>query len=211
MSAVKRIKALLDFARTAPEKLLTRATVVLAKLYGNPAYSTPPVDMDTFKSATDRLEILNAKALDGGKTVLSERNAQADLVVEMLRDLAHYVETACKGEMATFLSSGFDPAPTKRTQTPPLSDAIRKIVPGRNSGQFLVTVLYDPDAASYELRWIPSGSEATGAWTIKPVATTRPATLVENLIPGTTYVFQVRAVIGNGYSDWSEPVKRICT
>jgi hypothetical protein len=27
------------------------------------------------KSAADRLEILNAKALDGGKTVLSERNA----------------------------------------------------------------------------------------------------------------------------------------
>jgi chitodextrinase len=34
---------------------------------------------------------------------------------------------------------------------------------------------------------------------------------VNGLTPGTTYVFQVRAVGGStGYSDWSNPVSRMC-
>jgi hypothetical protein len=39
--------------------------------------------------------------------------------------------------------------------------------------------------------------------------TTRPPLLITGLIPGTTYVFQARAVTKTGYSDWSESVTRI--
>jgi hypothetical protein len=32
---------------------------------------------------------------------------------------------------------------------------------------------------------------------------------VENLTPGTTYMFQVRAYGKLGYTDWSQPVQRM--
>ena len=56
------------------------------------------------------------------------------------------METNCNCQLQTFLSSGFQPAPTSRTKTPPLSEAIRKIVPGSNSGELLITLIAVPEA-----------------------------------------------------------------
>jgi hypothetical protein len=39
-------------------------------------------------------------------------------------------------------------------------------------------------------------------------ATTKPPTAVNNLTPGTSYTFQVRAFGKLGYSDWSAAVER---
>ena len=52
-----------------------------------------------------------------------------------LRQLANYVEHNCKDDMTTFLKSGFQPVTTIRTPVKPLSESIRNIVPGDNSGQ----------------------------------------------------------------------------
>ena len=51
-----------------------------------------------------------------------------------LRQLANYVVHNCKDDMTTFLKSGFPPV-TIRTPVKPLSESIRNIVPGDNSGQ----------------------------------------------------------------------------
>jgi hypothetical protein len=65
-------------------------------------------------------------------------------------------------------------------------------------------------AFSYELRWAPIIGGTVGQWTTMPVTKTRPPTLVTGLMPGTTYAFQVRALIDGGYSDWSDSVTRMC-
>jgi len=37
------------------------------------------------------------------------------------------------------------------------------------------------------LRWAPAGTEQTSdAWTVQPIGNTRPATLINGLIPGTS-------------------------
>ncbi len=51
--------------------------------------------------------------------------------------------------------------------------------------------------------------DVPGSWTTKPAAAVRPPVLISGLIPGTTYVFQARAVTKAGYSDWSESVTRV--
>jgi chitodextrinase len=49
--------------------------------------------------------------------------------------------------------------------------------------------------------WVPGG-----------VFTQARKIVVENLTPGTTYTFQVRAVGGStGYSGWSDPVSHMST
>ena len=73
-----------------------------------------------------------------------------------------------------------------------------------------VTLMKFPGAASYEVRCAPVvAGGAPGSWTSKPIAGTRPPVLISDLMPGTTYVFQARAVTKTGYSDWSESVTRI--
>ena len=52
-----------------------------------------------------------------------------------LLQLANYVEHNCKDDMTTFLKSGFQPVTTIRTPVKPLSESLRAIVPGDNSGQ----------------------------------------------------------------------------
>jgi hypothetical protein len=208
---VKHIKALLDFARTTPAKLLARGRVVLTGLYAHPAYANPPVEKSALESALDRLQEVNTEVLDRGKKAFAEQKKHVALVVEMLRELAHYVQFACKGNMETFLSSGFEPAPTKRTQTPPLTEAIRKIVTG-GSGEALITLVCDPEARAYQVRWIADGIEPTDdAFSSQHIGTTRPATRIKNLTPGTIYRFQVRSVRSFDTGPWSDPVTYICT
>ena len=209
---MQRIKALLNFARTTPENLLARGRRVLTSLYVHPAYSTPPVDKVDLEAALDQLAHWNLEVLDGGRKAFAARKEQVRVVGEMLRRLAHYAEAACEGNMETFLSSGFDPAPTKRTQTPPRSKAIRKIVAGEKPGQVFITVMFDPEAYSYEVRWTSAGIDAADeAWDSKYAGHTRPACVIENLTPGTMYIFQVRSLLAFGSGAWSDPVTHICT
>ena len=142
---------------------------------------------------------------------MAELRHQVEVVIKALRQLGHYVEAACKDDMTIFTSSGFLAQASVRTATPPLTESIRKIEAGENSGQFLVTIVDDPTAVVYELRWAPVTNGTPGTWTTQSAVSTRPATLVANLTPGTAYAIQVRALRKQGYSDWSDSVTRICT
>jgi hypothetical protein len=115
--------------------------------------------------------------------------------------------------MQTFLASGFDAAPNARTKTRPLSDTIRKIVHGDNSGQMKVTLLANKEAFAYELRWGIASTDTIlpDQWTTKPIAKTRPATLLDSLTPGKLYAFQARILTESGYTDWSHSVTKMCT
>ena len=67
--------------------------------------------------------------------------------------------------------------------------------------------------ASIELdsRYAPiPAAGANITWTTILVASTKPATRVNNLLPGTTYTFQVRAFGKLGFSDWSASFTRMC-
>jgi hypothetical protein len=108
---------------------------------GNTAFLARPVDMPTFKTAIGTYETLLAAVRDGSKKVLIQRNHQGEVLITILRQLAHYVEAACKNDMTTFSSSGFQSVSKVRTATPPLSESIRKIKEGPNNGVLLVRLL----------------------------------------------------------------------
>jgi len=164
MAKVKPIKAQLAFTKTTPPDVLSRANAVYAGMLNNPAYPTPPVDMATFKADIDKLTAATAAALDGGKKAIAELHHQEEVVIKDLRQLGHYVEAACKDDMTIFTSSGFLALASVRTTTPPLTESIRRIDAGANSGQLLVTIVADYTAFSYEIRWAPvtNGTPAPG-------------------------------------------------
>jgi len=209
----KPIKAITGFTKTAPAELLARAAAVLAGVYTNPNdYPMPPIAGADFKTDVDAYSAKITAALDGGKKAIAERNHQGEVVIKALRKLGHYVEASCKEDMTIFLKSGFEAGSTAKGTAQPLSQFIRKISPGPNAGQFLVVIAAVLGALSYELRWTPVGTGgALGTSASKPVGKTRPPAAITGLTPGTAYNIQVRAVTKAGYTDWSDPVTRICT
>jgi hypothetical protein len=77
-----------------------------------------------------------------------------------------------------------------RTVTPPISQSIRKITGGPNSGQLLVWLVKVAGALSYEVRWVPVATATTVTATAPAstlVASTHPPATVSNLTPGTNY------------------------
>src|SRR5437660_745980 len=184
---MKPIKTVFNFNKTAPGELLARGTAVLAGVYADSSvYSLPPIDKATFKGVVDGYSSLITEALDGGKKAIAARNHQGEILIKMLRQLGHYVEAACNDDMRTFLASGFEARSTTKTPFQPLSQFIRKIDPGDNSGQFLVSLVAVSGAHSYELRWAPIGAGGTpGTWVSQPIGKTRPPLSVAGLTPGT--------------------------
>ena len=205
------IRVLLDLSRLTVAELLARANAVYAGLNLNPAYPNPPIPLSDFRTAIDDFSAALTAALDGGAKAIAHRNAVGEKLRVILRRLAHYVEANCNGDMTTFLSSGFRAVSNARTRARPLSEAIRTIASGPNSGEFLIGIVKVPDAVSYELRWAPVSDSTVGEWITQPVAQTRPPTLVKGLTPGASYAFQARALTRSGLTDWSASVARIST
>jgi hypothetical protein len=207
----KPIKAIVNFRRMGPEVVLSTSEAIQVHFKDNPNATAPlPVDMATVKSATDVLLAKIAAAADGGKTAVAEKNHQKEIVVGLLEQLAYYAEANCKRNMTTFLSFGFTPKASTQKRTPPVSESIRKIEPGKNSGEFKMTLMPYPDAGSYEVQWASLGAGGVpGSWTSKAFTSLKPPVLITGLNPGTTYIFQARAVTKTGHSDWSQSVTRI--
>jgi hypothetical protein len=213
MTQAKPIKASVGFKKVSAGDVVARANAVLDGLYtAKDDYTNPPVDQATLKAQIDALSAGITAALDGGKKAVARRGHLKEVVIKSLRQLGHYVEANCKDDMPTFLKSGFQPISRIPTPAAPLSESIRKIAPGKNSGQMEVKLVSRQDAFSYQLHWAAVGTSGTlSNWTEQPVGKTKSAVLVTGLTPGTAYAFQVRAVTNAGYTDWSESVTRICT
>ena len=208
------IKAVLNFRRMAAEVLLPTSKDICAKInnpnFAPPHAPPPSVDLSTLQTANDALAAAITASLNGGKIERAQKNQAKEVVVKLLVQLAHYVEANCHGDMTIFLSSGFTPVSSVKTLVPPVSEAIRRIDPGPNSGQVRITPMGNPDAYSYEVQYAPVSTEgAVGAWKNQPIATIRPVPVISGLTPATIYAFQVRALTKAGFTDWSDSVQRI--
>src|SRR5690242_817742 len=211
MGKQKQIKALVGFAKVADNVVVNRGTAVQTGMNGNPNFPAPPVDPAVLKTNIDSLSTLVSESLDGSKKVIAQKNKQRETVIEMLRLLGRYVEMTSKGDMAVFKTSGFEAGTTTKSAPQALSESIRSILHGVNSGQVIVRVKGVPKALSHELRYAVDANGVPGPWTIVLVTNIRAPLALSNLNPGSTYAFQVRALGKDGYTDWSYSVTFMCT
>jgi hypothetical protein len=213
----KVIKAKLGLGHQAAQNVLNASLNVYNNFFassffsaasGAPAY---PVDQAALKAANDALQSAITAAAGGSKQAITAKNHAKDAVVALLDQLATYVSVNSKGDMNAFISSGFTPRSTAKTKTAPVSETIKKIMPAPLTGQMLVYLMKFPGAKTYLLQWgVPGpGGALPITWSSMPVDTLKLPATVTGLTPGTTYVFQARAVIQNGYSNWGDPIARI--
>jgi hypothetical protein len=209
--ATQKIKALDGFSKANDNDVINRGIAVQTGMNGNPNFPTPPVDLAVLKTNIDSLSTFVSESLDGSKKVIAQKNKQRDTVTEMLRLLARYVEVACKNDMAIFQSSGFEAASTTKVRAQALSETVRSIEHGANSGQLIVRIKGIPKALTHEFRYTVLANGVPGTWTTIMVSSTRAPLALSSLNPGSTYAFQVRALNKDGYTDWSDSVTFMCT
>jgi hypothetical protein len=211
MATTKKLKALDGFSNVTDNDVFNRGIAVQTNLNGNSRFPNPPVDLTTLKTDLETLSALMAESLDGSKKVTAEKNKQREVVIDKLRLLGRYVEFTCKGDAAMFQTSGFEAASQTKSTTQPLSEKIRKIQHGANSGQFRIWLQADPKALSQELQYAVVTGGVPGPWTTRLVTSIRTPVILSNLTPGSMYAFQARALTKEGYTDWSDSVTAFCT
>jgi hypothetical protein len=81
-----------------------------------------------------------------------------------------------------------------------------------NSTELVMKVSPILHARCYEVRSAVVGpGNAPVVWQAAGLFTSSRSMIIAGLVPGTTHVFQVRAIGGStGYSDWSNPVSLMC-
>jgi hypothetical protein len=211
MGTTKQIKAITGFHGVSDADALSRGVQIQTSLTGNSHFSSPPIDLATFKAALDSFAALIPQALDGSKKVIAEKNKQRTTVIQMLKLIGSYVNMVSNCDMSVFQTSGFQAAASTRRTGAPLSEKIRKLDRGDNSGEILAWIMSVPGAASYELRYGASvNGAAPAAWTTLPLTGAKQRVSITGLTTGSTYMFQARALAQNKLTDWSDPVTFVC-
>ena len=128
-----------------------------------------------------------------------------------MRKLRHYVEDHSGNDLSVLLSSGFQAAASTRVRSPLANPSILNLGLG-NSTELVLKVTPIAHAKCYEVRMaVVSAGDSPGPWQTAGLFTNSRSMTIEGLTPGTTYMFQVRAIGGSTrYSDWSNPVSRMC-
>ncbi len=197
--------------KQSAEQLVTTAGAVVTGLTGNAAFPAPTVDLKAVQSAADSLNEALAAQAHGGTAETAEKNIRKETLIELLRKVKRYVEDNCGNDLAVLLSSGFQAAVLTRIRSPLASPSILSIDFG-NSTELKLRVTAIGHAKCYEVRSASVGADnAPGPWQAAGVFTNSRSMTITGLVPGTTYMFLVRAVGGStGSSDWSNPVSHMC-
>lgn len=206
------LRVLLDFTHASDHVLEETAGHVLSGLYGNTLqFPTPPVNQTALQGALTAFTNAIAAQKQGGPAATAAKQAAADGLIALLRQLALYVQTVVLGypdpadALATLLLSGFDAVSTNRAQHPLAAPNVGDI---KNVGTGRLQLALKP-VANARLYEVQSKSGADG-WASAGMFTNSRAVIVTGLTPGTEYTFQVRAVGGStGSSDWSNPVSHM--
>jgi hypothetical protein len=200
-------KPAISFAIKSSDQVLTVISGrILASMTANAAYPAPVPTVAELGTVRDAF-IVAVNGNDRGALAIAARNKARAALVAVLRELALYVAARCKGDRVTLLSSGY-PAQRDRTPAahtaPPMPGNVRAD-PGPMSGQIIARCERIPGGVLYQWRF--ATVQAPTAYTVTDTGSRASVTL-ENMVPGTQYLIQVRACGRRGSSDWSNAVTK---
>jgi hypothetical protein len=210
----KKIKAVIGLTKMTDANIMPLLDGSLKGLAAHlDIFTKLPVDPPTYEAGINAYKAAIPTALDGSRAAKAQKNKLRNAAVKMYELNAKYVEVTSNDDMPTFLLSGYQPASTTKAPPAPLPlPAIASIVQGPASGVLKAVIAPLPKALSFVLRHgvVPPGGGTPATWVEDTIPHKKPFFL-SNLMPGTTYMFQVKALGRLGYTDWSDPISRMVT
>jgi hypothetical protein len=201
------LRVSLKFAQLSDGNLGDFGLTVSTKLENNSYFTTLPFPLARLQTEVAEFTTAVANAAQGGTQLTAIKNAARATLIESLRVLAAYVQSAGQNSREIILSSGFGVNKTDRTRRPLDKPAITNI-DNFASTQLMIGMTPVDNARSYEVRT----RVGSGDWKNAGVFTKARGVILGDLTPGATYDVQARAVGGTtGYSDWSDPVSHMAT
>lgn len=198
-------KISLAFAKLPDDELCGFAVNVITQMTDNPAFVNPRVPLTELTAAKDTFLADLVASLDGGRVATARKNASRRKLIDLLRTQAIYVQSIAGADLALLLTSGFLAASTNRSPML-LPRAVIKHVTTPLSTKFKVAVKPVRSARGYEARC----KAENGEYIYATFSTSSRNLVLENLILGTAYAVEARAVGGlRGYGEWSDPSVRI--
>ncbi|HTR40056.1 MAG TPA: hypothetical protein VMH87_00380 [Pseudomonadales bacterium] len=198
---MQTFRVALSFARLPDSELGTFANTVIVNMTGNAAFSQPPVPFTELGQLYADFRTAVSAAMDGGVSLTVAKKAARQALVSALRKTAAFVQITASHDRALLLASGFSDASRSRARTR-LSRPM--IVAVENYGTTKLAVRMPPvaNARSYEVRATNGGPVPAAV----VISTQARRVVLDNLVPGTVYTIQARAIGGSeGYSDWCDP------
>ena len=198
-------KVLLNFTHHSLKTKVSHYHNVIAKLTGNPTFTSPDPTLTYATALLNQLEAAIVSASDGGHTAISARHDCELATDKAFRGLALYVDKIADGDETKILSAGFqannDRAP--RIKVPLLAND------GSHSGNVLLISDTHDKGCAYIFRVSKDvlPTDASG-WTV--VATVAQSKYeISGLVVGCYYYFDVAVVTPTGTTDFCAPVKKL--
>lgn len=203
-----RRQALGGFKLMKDPELLSAAHAILKAMTGNANFPDPIIPLNVLEDAVKEYEkYLTQVAHTQSKQSIAARNEAKLTVMSMLKKMAFYVNDAAGGHLEKLYSSGFSISQgVSRRQFPEIVAEVR-LRDGRGIGSMKLDFKKQENIPLYEYRYA-SKKDETGAiieW-CEPLLTSSTRVTINELNPMTIYYVQVRALNGEGRSEWSEPV-----
>ena len=215
MPIFKEIRARRGYTKLSHHDLWVLLSRVYKDLLKNPHFPKPPIDLTLFKTKTDEYSAAITATMGGAKIAFAQRDSLREDLMNMLLQLAAYVEFESRNAPDIFATSGLETLPNSHVPHQPLNKPrIPKIDHGAVSGELLVWMPRSlRKVIKFDLRHAPVDAEGvpTGEWIERVVTSSQGPISVKNLKPGTVYAFQLRALGKLGHTDWSDSVTKMCT
>lgn len=188
--------------------LLNIGGTVQSAMTGNTNFPEPSPTLLVLGTAMEDYRAkLEAASRKGSPLEVSLKNDSRENLLEVLKQLAFYVNTVANGSLSIILSSGFPSSSLAiKSQVPAIPER-PKLADWLQSGQMVLS--FDPVAEAWLYEYCYSDQKETDGSIVwpDPLSTTKSRNnLLAPLTPGTIYYARVRSRNGNGISDWSDPV-----
>ena len=158
-------------------------------------------------TALDDFTTSLANAAGGGITLTAIKNDKRTALVVLLRELASYVQVACKGDLTILLSSNFPIQKPVRNPIGVLPAPVNVTLSlGALSGELDAVMPPVFGAAIYNWR---VATAAQPGMVLQTAQTTAASNTFAGLTPGVTYNVEANAVGAAGPSDWSDPASQM--
>ena len=181
-------KLLVDFSKYTNSGLASKVDTIIDALTGNPEIPTPQPTVVQLQTALDDFRATMTAAEMGGKTQRELRDAQREVLVDLVKQEANYITMIANGNVATMLSTGFDvskiPSPVG-----PLPKPQKFIALSVKKGILKLSVEAVNGAKNYQFEYKKQGDTE---WIVVP--STRTRLVVQGMESATVYIARVLPV-----------------